>query len=103
VYLANSPKSNASYLAINKAQKIVKETGDLSVPLHLRNAPTKLMKDLDYGKNYKYAHDYQGNFISEEFLPDTIVKTKIYNPGNNARENKFREELKKMWGDKYEY
>ena len=103
VYLANSPKSNASYLAINKAQKIVKETGDLSVPLHLRNAPTKLMKDLDYGKNYKYAHDYQGNFISEEFLPDTIIKTKIYNPGNNARENKFREELKKMWGDKYEY
>ena len=103
VYLANSPKSNASYLAINKAQKIVKETGDLSVPLHLRNAPTKLMKDLDYGKNYKYAHDYQGNFISQEFLPDTITKTKIYNPGNNARENKFREELKKMWGDKYDY
>ena len=103
MYLANSPKSNASYLAINKAQKIVKETGDLSVPLHLRNAPTKLMKDLDYGKNYKYAHDYQGNFTSEEFLPDTIIKTKIYNPGNNARENKFREELKKMWGDKYDY
>jgi putative ATPase len=103
VYLANSPKSNASYLAINKAQKIVKETGNLSVPLHLRNAPTKLMKDLDYGKNYKYAHDYQGNFISEEFLPDTLIKTKIYNPGNNARENKFREELKKMWGDKYDY
>ena len=103
VYLANSPKSNASYLAINKAQKIVKETGDLSVPLHLRNAPTKLMKDLDYGKNYKYAHDYQSNFISEEFLPDTITKTKIYNPGNNSRENKFREELKKMWGDKYDY
>ena len=103
VYLANSPKSNASYLAINKAQKIVKETGDLSVPLHLRNAHTKLMRDLDYGKNYKYAHDYQGNFISEEFLPDTLIKTKIYNPGNNARENKFREELKKMWGDKYDY
>jgi len=103
VYLANSPKSNASYLAINKAQKIVKETGDLSVPLHLRNAPTKLMRDLDYGKNYKYAHDYQGNFISEEFLPDTLIKTKIYNPGNNPRENKFREELKKMWGDKYDY
>ena len=103
VYLANSPKSNASYLAINKAQKIVKETGDLSVPLHLRNAPTKLMRDLDYGKNYKYAHDYQGNFISEEFLPDTLIKTKIYNPGNKARENKFREELKKMWGDKYDY
>ena len=103
VYLANSPKSNASYLAINKAQKIVKETGNLSVPIHLRNAPTKLMKDLDYGKNYKYAHDYQCNFTSEEFLPDTIIKTKIYNPGNNARENKFREELKKMWGDKYDY
>ena len=103
VYLANSPKSNASYLAINKAQKIVKETGNLSVPIHLRNAPTKLMKDLDYGKNYKYAHDYQDNFTSEEFLPDTIIKTKIYDPGNNARENKFREELKKMWGDKYDY
>ena len=103
VYLANSPKSNASYLAINKAQKIVKETGNLSVPIHLRNAPTKLMKDLDYGKNYKYAHDYQDNFTCEEFLPDTIIKTKIYNPGNNERENKFREELKKMWGDKYDY
>ena len=97
VYLANSPKSNASYMAINKAQEIVKKTGDLPIPLHLRNAPTKLMKDLDYGKNYKYAHNYNGNFIDEEFLPDEISNTKIYDPGKNTREEKFREELKKMW------
>jgi len=103
VYLANSPKSNASYMAINKAQEIVKTTGDLPIPLHLRNAPTKLMKDLDYGKNYKYAHDYDGSFIQEEFLPKSISNTKIYEPGKNAREEKFRQELKKMWGDKYNY
>ena len=103
VYLANSPKSNASYMAINKAQEIVKKTGDLPIPLHLRNAPTKLMKDLDYGKNYKYAHNYNGNFIDEEFLPEEISNTKIYDPGKNTREEKFREELKKMWGDKYDY
>jgi len=103
VYLANSPKSNASYLAINKAQEIVKKTGDLSIPLHLRNAPTKLMKDLDYGKNYKYAHDYKGNFIGQEFLPDEISNTKIYDPGNNTREENFRGELKKRWGKKYDY
>tara|TARA_R110000787_G_scaffold269018_3_gene375668 strand:+ start:8112 stop:9383 length:1272 start_codon:yes stop_codon:yes gene_type:complete len=103
VYLANSPKSNASYLAIKNAQEIVKKTGDLSIPLHLRNAPTKLMKDLDYGKNYKYSHDYEGNFIDQEFLPDEISNTKIYDPGNNAREGKFREELKNRWGKKYDY
>tara|TARA_R110001632_G_scaffold10408_2_gene38557 strand:+ start:3305 stop:4576 length:1272 start_codon:yes stop_codon:yes gene_type:complete len=103
VYLANSPKSNASYLAIKNAQEIVKKTGDLSIPLHLRNAPTKLMKDLDYGKNYKYSHDYEGNFIHQEFLPDEISNTKIYDPGNNAREGKFREELKNRWGKKYDY
>jgi len=103
VYLANSPKSNASYLAINNAQRLVKQTGDLSIPLHLRNAPTKLMKDLDYGKNYKYSHDYQNNFIEQEYLPDEISGTKLYEPGDNARENQFKEILKKRWKNKYEY
>ncbi len=102
VYLANSPKSNASYEAITKAQQLVKETGDLSVPLHLRNAPTKLMKDLDYGKNYKYAHSYDDNFVEQEFLPEEISATKLYEPGKNARENSFREFLKKRW-EKYKY
>lgn len=103
VYLANSPKSNASYRAINKAQDIVKKTGDLSVPLHLRNAPTQLMKSLNYGKDYKYAHDYEGNFVLEEFLPEPISNSKIYDPGDNPREEKFRENLKKIWKDKYDY
>ena len=103
VYLANSPKSNASYMAINKAQEIVKKTGDLPIPLHLRNAPTQLMKALEYGKDYKYAHDYQGNFVLEEFLPESITNTKIYDPGGNPREEQFREKLKNTWGDKYSY
>lgn len=103
IYLANSPKSNASYKAISNAQQLVKNTGDLSVPLHLRNAPTKLMKDLDYGKEYKYAHNFEGNFIDHEFLPNEIVNTKLYDPGNNSRENNFREFLKKHWKNKYEY
>jgi len=103
VYLANSPKSNASYMAINNAINIVKSTGDLSIPLHLRNAPTKLMKDLDYGKNYKYSHDYPNNFVEQEFLPDEISGTKIYEPGKNSRENNFRETLKNRWKDKYNY
>ena len=103
IYLANSPKSNASYLAIGKAQQLVKETGDLSIPLHLRNAPTKLMKDLDYGKNYQYAHNYDDNFIEQEFLPDAISTTKLYEPGNNVRENNFRDFLKKRWKNKYDY
>ncbi len=103
VYLANSPKSNASYAAIGKAQQLVKETGDLSVPLHLRNAPTKLMKDLDYGKNYKYAHSYDENFVPQEFLPEEISGTQLYEPGNNTRENTFRDLLKKRWIDKYDY
>ena len=102
VYLATSPKSNASYLAINKAQQLVKQTGDLSVPLHLRNAPTKLMKQLGYGEDYKYAHDYEGNFVNQEFLPTEIANTKLYDPGNNAKENSFREYLKRLWG-KYGY
>lgn len=103
VYLANSAKSNSSYMAINKAQQIVKSTGDLSVPLHLRNAPTKLMKDLNYGKEYKYSHDYSDNFTEQEFLPEEIKNSKFYDPGNNPRENQFKEVLKKRWKSKYDY
>ncbi len=103
IYLANSAKSNASYEAINKAQALVKQTGDLSVPLHLRNAPTKLMKDLDYGKDYQYSHNFENNFINQEFLPQEVSQTKLYEPGNNSRENQFREVLKQRWGDKYGY
>ncbi len=102
-YLASSPKSNASYEAIGKAQKLVQETGDLSVPLHLRNAPTKLMKDLGYGDNYKYAHDYENNFVAQEFLPDEVSNTKLYDPGNNSREKGLREFLKSRWKGKYGY
>ncbi len=100
-YLASSPKSNASYLAIGKAQQKVKETGDLSVPLAIRNAPTKLMKDLGYGKDYAYAHDHPDNFAAIEFLPEEISGSSFYIPGNNPRENTFREFLKKRWKDKY--
>ncbi len=103
VYLATSPKSNSSYLAIGQAQQIVKQTGDLPVPIHLRNAPTKLMKELGYGEEYKYAHEYANNFAAQEFLPDTISNTPIYVPGNNARENSTREFLKNRWKDKYGY
>lgn len=102
-YLATSPKSNASYLAIGKAQQLVKQTGDLSVPLSIRNAPTKLMKELGYGDNYQYAHNHENNFAHHEFLPDEIKNTKLYDPGNNARENALREFLKKRWNDKYNY
>ena len=103
VYLANSAKSNASYMAINDAQNLVKQTGDLLVPLHLRNAPTKLMKDLDHGINYQYSHNYPENFVAQEFLPKEISGKQIYDPGNNPRENQFREVLKKRWKDKYGY
>jgi len=102
IYLATSPKSNASYMAINKAQQTVKQTGDLSVPLALRNAPTKLMKDLGYGETYKYAHDYENNFIAEEFMPKEVAKSSFYQPGNNQRENAIKDFLKKRWKDKYE-
>jgi putative ATPase len=102
-YLASSPKSNAAYLAIGQAQSLVRETGDLSVPLHLRNAPTKLMKDLNYGKAYKYSHDFPGNFVNQEFLPDEIQGQKFYDPGDNARENELRRYLKSKWVDKYGY
>ncbi|WP_104735678.1 replication-associated recombination protein A [Hanstruepera ponticola] len=102
-YLACSPKSNAAYQAINQAQQLVKETGDLSVPMEIRNAPTKLMKELGYGDNYKYAHNYEGNFAELEFLPEEIKNTKLYNPGNNSREQAQREFLKKRWKEKYGY
>jgi putative ATPase len=101
VYLAVSPKSNSTYMAINEAMALVKKTGNLPVPLHLRNAPTKLMKDLDYGKEYKYAHSYEGNFVDQDFLPEEIRDVKLYEPGNNATEKKIYEELKKKWNDRY--
>ena len=103
IYLATSPKSNASYMAIGNAQQLVKQTGDLPVPIHLRNAPTKLMKELGYGDEYKYSHDYANNFAEQEFLPDAIKETVLYNPGNNSRENSTREFLKNRWKDKYDY
>ncbi|MTI40020.1 replication-associated recombination protein A [Fulvivirga lutimaris] len=102
-YLACSAKSNASYMAINKAQALVRETGDLQVPMAIRNAPTKLMKDEGYGKGYQYAHDYQGNFVDFEFMPDEIKNRKLYDPGKNAREEELRKRLKTLWKDKYGY
>ncbi len=102
-YLASSPKSNAAYVTIKDAQALVQKTGDLPIPLHLRNAPTKFMKDQDYGKGYKYAHNYSGNFATQEFLPDEISGTKIYNPGDNTRENEMRKRLKVLWKEKYGY
>ena len=103
IYLATSPKSNSAYLAINDAQDLVKKTGNLPVPLNVRNAPTKLMKSLGYGKNYKYAHSYEGNFIQEEFLPENIKGNKIYSPQENQKENEIKKRLKKLWNDKYDY
>jgi putative ATPase len=103
VYLATSPKSNATYMAIGQAQALVKQTGDLPVPIHLRNAPTKLMKELGYGDEYQYSHDYANNFSEQEYLPDAIKETKIYNPAANSRENGTREFLKNRWKDKYDY
>jgi putative ATPase len=103
IYLATSPKSNASYLAIGSAQQLVKQTGDLPVPIHLRNAPTKLMKELGYGDEYKYSHDFANNFADQEFLPDTLKNRSLYIPGNNSRENTTREFLKNRWKGKYGY
>jgi len=103
IYLATSPKSNSSYMAIENAQSKVKESGDLPVPLHLRNAPTSLMKDLGYGKDYKYAHSYEGNFIQDDFLPEEIRKTIFYEPGNNQRENDIRKRLSNLWKEYYKY
>lgn len=102
-YLATSPKSNASYMAIGKAMAAVKKTGDLPVPLHLRNAPTGLMKKLDYGKGYQYAHDYDQQFAEQQYLPDALEGTKFYDPGDNAREQELRRFLKSRWKDKYGY
>ncbi len=103
IYLASSPKSNASYVAIDSALKAVSETGDLPVPLSIRNAPTKLMKDLNYGKSYQYAHSFEGNFANMEFLPDELSGTKFYDPGRNAREEEMRTYLRKLWKEKYGY
>lgn len=103
VYLATSAKSNASYMAINEAQRAVQQNGDLPVPLHLRNAPTKLMKDIGYGKEYQYSHGYDNNFSSQEYLPDEVKGTKFYDPGNNSREKELRTFLKQRWGEKYDY
>ncbi|MDX2173502.1 MAG: replication-associated recombination protein A [Bacteroidota bacterium] len=102
-YLACSAKSNASYMAINDAFDLVDKTGDLPVPLHLRNAPTKLMKELNYGKDYQYAHSFENNFVDLEFLPDNLSNTTLYSPGNNTRENEQRLYLKKLWKEKYGY
>ena len=102
-YLASSAKSNAAYEAINKAQELVRRTGDLSVPLHLRNAPTKLMKELNYGTEYKYSHAYPGNFVEQEFLPETLSGTKLYDPGDNVAEEKTRQSLRAKWRSKYNY
>lgn len=102
-YLASSPKSNAAYMAINKAQDLVRKTGDLSIPMPIRNAPTKLMKEEGYGQGYKYSHDYPGNFVQQEFLPQEIKGTKLYDPGSNAREEEMRKRLKAMWKEKYGY
>jgi putative ATPase len=103
IYLACSPKSNASYVAINQAMSHAAQLGDLSVPLHIRNAPTGLMKDLGYGQNYQYAHNYENNFALQEFLPDSIAGTKFYEPSKNAREDELRKFLRDRWGKKYGY
>ncbi|WP_291912821.1 replication-associated recombination protein A [Chitinophaga sp. CB10] len=102
-YLASSPKSNAAYMAINAAQQMVAKTGDLPVPMHIRNAPTKLMKEMGYNKGYAYAHDYENNFVTQEFLPEAIAGTKFYDPGKNAREEELRRYLKQLWKEKYNY
>ena len=103
IYLASSPKSNSSYQAISKAQELVSETGDLAVPLPLRNAPTELMKDLDYGKEYAYAHDYKGNFVDMEFMPEQLSGKTLYVPGNNPREDEMKSFLESRWKDKYKH
>jgi putative ATPase len=103
IYLSCSAKSNASYLAIRSAQKTIRESGDLPVPLHIRNAPTQLMKKIGYGKDYKYAHDFENNFIPQEFLPGKVSGLKFYDPQNNPREKELRERLRALWKDRYKY
>ncbi|MBY0244569.1 MAG: replication-associated recombination protein A, partial [Sphingobacteriaceae bacterium] len=102
-YLASSPKSNATYQAINHAQALVKQTGNLPVPLHLRNAPTKLMKNIGYGKDYDYSHNHENNFSAQEYFPETLSGTTLYQPGNNAAETKLRATLRENWKEKYGY
>ena len=101
IYLATSPKSNSAYMAINDALSLVQQTGNQPVPLHLRNAPTKLMKEMDYGKDYKYAHNYEGNFVNQQFLPEKIQKASIWKPQNNSAEIKMRDFMNKLWGDRF--
>lgn len=103
IYLATSAKSNSAYLAIDQALAMVRETGNLPVPLHLRNAPTKLMKQLDYGKNYKYAHNYEGNFVKQQFLPEEVKNTKFFEPQQNPAEEKIKQKLRQDWGEEYDY
>jgi putative ATPase len=103
IYLATSPKSNASYMAINKAYELIRETGSLPVPLHLRNAPTKLMKELNYGSGYQYAHDFKGNFVQQDNLPEAVDGTVLYDPGANPTEEKVRAKLREDWKGKYRY
>ena len=103
IYLATSPKSNSAYCAINDALELVRQTGNLPVPLHLRNAPTKLMKQLGYGENYKYAHDYPGNFVRQQFMPDTLKATQLWQPQLNAAEQKHKERMKSLWGELKKY
>tara|TARA_B100001996_G_scaffold377395_1_gene359958 strand:+ start:900 stop:2177 length:1278 start_codon:yes stop_codon:yes gene_type:complete len=103
IYLANSPKSNSAYKAINKAQKKIEETGDLEIPINLRNPSSKLLKDLKYGKDYKYVHNSKNSFIKQEYMPEEIKNSKFYEPGNNIKENVFRNYLKNIWGEKYNY
>jgi putative ATPase len=100
IYLASSPKSNSAYEAINKAQEVVGKTGNLNVPLHLRNAPTRLMKQLGYGKDYKYAHNYEGNFVADNYFPEELDNRNFYEPGDNAREKEIRERLRRLWGER---
>lgn len=102
IYLATSPKSNSAYMAINEAMDLVEKTGNLPVPLHLRNAPTKLMKELNYGKDYRYAHDFENNFIKQQFRPDTIDNIRLWKPQNNTAETKIKEQMKNLWGKRYE-
>jgi putative ATPase len=103
IYLATSPKSNSSYEAISAAQELVRNTGDQPVPLHLRNAPTKLMKNLGYGADYKYAHSYKGNFVVQDFLPDALAGTILYSPQENSKENEIALKLSSIWKSKYNY
>lgn len=101
VYLATSPKSNSAYLAINKALQVVQQSGNLPVPLHLRNAPTKLMEQLGYAKEYKYAHDYEGNFVEQQFLPDEMKEVRLWHPQHNAQEDRLHEQMRKLWGERF--